>query len=773
MKGFIVYYTYEIVEDKAYVLLFGRLKNGESFMTRSLFKPYFYIKKEDRKQAEELRDDESLPLFEIVDEGKHNPRDFSENECLKVVLDIPRSVPEIRKRFQQDGISCYEADIRFALRFLIDHGIKAGVEIKGEHEKGELVGRIYNEPELSAVEYFPENLKTLSLDIETDLRGEEIFSVALYSDDYKMVLLAKEVGEIKDAVCYPNEKEMLLGLVQEINRFDPDIITGWNLIGFDLKIIQRRMKGFNIDFCLGRMPWRCKISIFNDFFRESRADFPGRIVLDGIHMLRMSFISLDSYKLNNAAQDLLGEKKVDIGDGIVDIGKMLSENPKKLVEYNLQDAVLVHRILSEKKIIDLAIEKSRLTGLTMDKGKASIASLDSLYLRESRKIGYVAITSVYQERGERIKGGFVMQSKSGIYDYILVLDFKSLYPSIIRTFNIDPLAFSPEGEIKAPNGARFKNNEGILPMLIQSLWEARDKAKREKNMMKSFAIKITMNSFFGVLANPNCRFYSIEMANAITHFARKIVQDTAEKVKELGYEVIYGDTDSVFVKSNSDNYEDAAKIGKKISKEINKYFDELVKSDHGRKSFLELEFEKVFKKFLMPRIRGSKVGAKKRYAGLDVDEQGQEKIKITGLEFVRSDWTEIAKEFQMGLLERLFHDKDVKKYIKRVVEEILAGKHDEKLVYRKSLTKKLDAYTKTTPPHVKAARLLFEVTDRIIRYYQTVDGPQPIQNVSAKIDYDHYIEKQIKPIADSILELKGLNFDELIEGENQKSIFDY
>jgi DNA polymerase-2 len=380
---------------------------------------------------------------------------------------------------------------------------------------------------------------------------------------------------------------------------------------------------------------------------------------------------------------------------------------------------------------------------------------------------------VYQERGERIKGGFVMQSKSGIYDYILVLDFKSLYPSIIRTFNIDPLAFSPDGEIEAPNGARFRNNEGILPMLIQSLWEARDKAKREKNDMKSFAIKITMNSFFGVLANPNCRFYSIEMANAITHFARKIVQDTAEKVKELGYEVIYGDTDSVFVKSGSENYEDAAKIGKRISKEINDHFNGLVKKEYRRKSFLELEFEKVFKKFLMPRIRGSNVGAKKRYAGLDVDEQGKEKIKITGLEFVRSDWTEIAKEFQMGLLERLFHDKDVKKYIKRVVEEIMAGKHDEKLVYRKSLTKKLEAYTKTTPPHVKAARLLPKVTDRIIRYYQTADGPQPIQNVTAKIDYDHYIEKQIKPIADSILEFKGLKFDELIEGENQKSIFDY
>ena len=161
----------------------------------------------------------------------------------------------------------------------------------------------------------------------------------------------------------------------------------------------------------------------------------------------------------------------------------------------------------------------------MERVKGSVASLDAVYLPLLHKKGFIANSSGYAGEEERIKGGFVMESKPGLYEYILVLDFKSLYPSMIRTFNIDPLSYVPkplEKEkkdlIKAPNGAYFRNENGILPEILEELWRQRDLAKKAKNTHASFAIKILMNSFFGVLANPNCRFHSLEIANAITHF---------------------------------------------------------------------------------------------------------------------------------------------------------------------------------------------------------------------------------------------------------------
>ncbi|MEK6921039.1 MAG: DNA polymerase II, partial [Nanoarchaeota archaeon] len=737
-------------------------------------------------KAEEIIHKAKLTLD--IEEG--DMKDFKEKEVVKIIADIPPTVPRLRKEFEEHNIVCYEADIRFVYRTIIDKNLLGSIEIEGDYTTDKYINRIYTEPKIKAATIEDPKLTVLSIDIETDMKAQDIYAIALYAKNYKEektirhnFIVAKKAVNVPHTHHFATEKEMLQEMIEKIREIDPDIITGWNVVDFDFKVLRDKCKHHKILFILGRTDEETKVRIEAQFFKESSVGIVGRQVLDGIALLKNSFIKLDDYKLDTAAKVIIGKKKAldfssnntenkhKLGKG-AQIEELFKHDPLTLVKYNEKDAELVLEILEAKDLINLVIQRSMLTGMQIDRVNASIASLDSLYLREARKRGYVCQGSAYSEGEERIKGGFVRESMPGIYDYIIVCDFKSLYPSIIRTYNIDPLSFQKDGTIVAPNGAKFRNEDGILPLLIQRLWEQRDEAKKKKDAVASYAIKITMNSFYGVLASPMCRFYSLEMAGAITSWGQEIVKESAEEVEKTGYTVIYGDTDSIFIETKKDNYEDACKVGEKIAHDINLHFKKKVKEQCDRKSYLELQFEKVYSRFIMPKIRGTEVGAKKRYAGMRTDGK-EEKLDIVGLETVRRDWTECAKQFQITLLKKIFAKQEVIPYIKKFVEEVRAGKHDDLLIYRKSLSKDVEGYTKTTPPHVKAARLLDKIESNIIEYYMTENGPEPLQKLKSKIDYDHYIEKQLKPIADSILLFFNQNFDDVISGKKQKSLFEF
>ncbi|MBC8500639.1 MAG: DNA polymerase II [Nanoarchaeota archaeon] len=766
MKGFVVYPTYRVVDNKAYVYLFGRLENGESFLTINHYRPYFYIKKKDLNKALKTN------TFEYEETDLKN---FKEEPVVKIILNIPKNVPEFRKRFEEKDIECYEADIRFAYRFMMDKDIKGSMETKGDFKKGEFVNRIYEEPELSSADWKPK-LKMLSIDIETDRYGKELYSISMFSDNFAKAIIISD-KKLKNAICVKNEKKLLEKFKKKLLELDPDIITGWNVIDFDLSKLHDKFKQYNIPFQLGRNDDTCFIKRQESFFRDSTANFAGRMVLDGIHLLKISFVKLVNYKLDTAAEEILREKKlIGYKNKGAEIEEAFKKNPQKLVDYNLKDSKLVTGIIEKTGVLGLTIQRSLLTGIQLDRVKGSISAFDSLYLRDLRKKGYVAPSAKFGERKERIKGGYVMSSKPGIYDYVIVCDFKSLYPSIIRTFNIDPFTYVPDCKgknlIKAPNGACFRKEHGILSDMIQRLWKARDIIKKKKDATGSYAIKVVMNSMFGVMANPIFRFHSIDMANAITYFAQHFIKQTAKNIGEMGYEVIYGDTDSVFVNLNVKSEKEANKTGLEIQKQINEFFTQHIQKKYGCPSFLELEFEKVYKRFLMPKIRDSEKGSKKRYAGLIV-KNGKEKMDFVGLEFVRRDWTELAKKFQLELLEKIFHKKEVAEYVKKFVNDLKKGKYNKLLVYRKAIRKNLNAYIKTTPPHVKAARMLKELKSNIIEYVITVNGPEPIELHKSRIDYDHYIEKQLKPLADTVLSFYNTNFDDIVKNSSQKTLFGY
>jgi DNA polymerase-2 len=708
---------------------------------------------------------------------------FKGERLAKVTFNVPSELKEGRDVLESNKIKTYESDVHYVMRFLIDYDITSSMNIEGEFKKGQYVDRIYEEPKLETSDFLPE-LNVLSIDLEASTfeSDSKLYSISMYTKNYQEVFIVSD-KKLNRAVSFTDEKSLLEAFKQKVIELDPDIIVGWNVIDFDLDYLKRKFDKYKIDFNLGRADWPCKLRIESSFFVDSKADFPGRQVLDGIHLLKSSFVKLPDYRLDTAASAIVGEKKLigheNKGQEIDDAYK---NNQQKLVDYNLHDSKLVYDILQKKDLINLTILRSSLTGMSLDRVSASVASLDSLYLRMLRKNNIVgnSVASM-EDREERAKGGFVMQSVPGIYENVIVLDFKSLYPSLIRTFNIDPYSFVENAPqdfdktkyVRCSNGAVFRNGFGFLPQIVERIWKQRDLAKKRKDDTASNALKILMNSLYGALGNSSSRYYSLELSNAITHTGQYLIKFCAKKVEEKGYKVIYGDTDSIFILTNSRSVEDAEKIGKILADEMNIFLKKYIKDEHSRDSFMELEFDKVFKKFMMPKARGTDVGSKKRYAGLLVDN-GKEEIDITGMEFVRGDWCEAAKEFQYKILDMIFHGKEeeIKKFIKDYVKCIKSGNMDGKLVIRKSIRKELENYTKTTPPHVKAARKLKNITNSMIEYYIAADGePYPVELMEGrKIDYDYYIEKQIEPVADTVLSFYGYSFEDLMKGHSQKGL---
>ena len=544
-------------------------------------------------------------------------------------------------------------------------------------------------------------------------------------------------------------------------------------------MLLRCCRRYGLRCTLGRSDDELDIHRDQNFTREPRAILFGRQVLDGLALLRGAFVRLEDYRLETAAQTLLGRGKLFApGDRGADIERAYRTDPASLAAYNLEDARLVLAILERTALVELAVRRSLLTGMQVDRVGASIASVDSLYLGKLRSRGRVApsVRATAEADGAGIVGGLVLDSVPGLYRNILVFDFKSLYPSLIRTFNIDPLTFvagdSQTDVLRTPGGAAFRRDEtGILPDLVARLAEERAQARRAGDQVASQAIKILMNSLFGVLGSPASRLFSPAVANAITTAGQHVIRLAAEAAGRRGHRVIYGDTDSLFVDPSETDTARAAAHAEELRDGIGRDVAEALTREFGCTSCLELEFEKVYARFFMPEIRGGATGSKKRYAGLVIEPAG-ETLEIVGLEAVRRDWSEVARRFQRELLGRVFHDEPVAEFIRGFVAELRAGRFDGELVYRKAIRKPLAEYTKTTPPHVKAARKQTGTTGRIVRYVVTRAGPEAVGETSAPPDYDHYVTQQLKPIADAILRfLGGRDFDDTIGARRQLSLF--
>ncbi len=336
------------------------------------------------------------------------------------------------------------------------------------------------------------------------------------------------------------------------------------------------------------------------YFGSGQAFIPGRLVLDGIDLLRGAFVRMEEYSLDAVAREVLGEGKAVAGDVRDRVGEILGNYRRDLAAFALYartDARLAYDIVDRLNLIRLAVARSRLTGMTPDRVAASIASFDFLYLAELKHRRIVAPTvGAGDPRSHAVQqGGHVLEPASGLHRSVWVFDFKSLYPSIIRTFNIDPLSYAenpPEGtDVIRAAGSAFLRAPAILPGMLDVLFPRREAAKKAGDAVASNAIKILMNSFYGVLGAPGCRFYNPALVNAITGMGRELLLWSKAWFEAAGHEVLYGDTDSLFVASGAGDPGEARERGRGLARALNADLDRHIAGRWRVASRLELEFE--------------------------------------------------------------------------------------------------------------------------------------------------------------------------------------
>lgn len=704
-------------------------------------------------------------------------KDFDQRPVLGLYCRQHRQLMQLEQRLRSAGIEVFEADIRPPERYLMERFITAAVQFTGQSDAQGVVC----EAQLKPLTGYRPPLRLVSLDIETSERGE-LYSIALEGCGQRQVYMLGPANGKADgidfALHYCADRAELLGcLNQWMAAHDPDAIIGWNLVQFDLRLLHEHAKLLQVPLVLGRngaaMTLRSRAGGGHVF-----ADAPGRLLLDGIEALRSATWSFPSFSLENVAQTLLGEgKAIDTPYQRMDeINRRFAEDKPALARYNLKDCELVTRIFAHTRLLEFLLERASVTGLAVDRSGGSVAAFCHLYIPQMHRLGFVA-PNLGSRADEASPGGFVMDSRPGLYDSVLVLDYKSLYPSIIRTFLIDPVGLveglrEPDDahSVEGFRGGRFSRTRHCLPAIVERVWQGREAAKREGNAALSQALKIIMNAFYGVLGSSGCRFFDPRLASSITMRGHQIMHQTRLLIEARGYDVIYGDTDSTFVWLKCAHDEnDAARIGQQLVAEVNQWWREHLSDTRNLQSALELQFETHYRRFLMPTIRGADEGSKKRYAGLVQRADGSQAMVYKGLESVRTDWSPLAREFQQELYGRVFRGEPYRDYVRDYVKRTLAGELDPQLVYRKRLRRPLADYQRNIPPHVRAARLADEYNSRLARplqyqnggwisYVITTAGPEPLENLQSPIDYEHYLSRQLQPVADAILPFVGDDF---------------
>ncbi len=699
-----------------------------------------------------------------------------------------RDLVSAREHLRGRGVTLYESDLKPNDRYLMERFIHAAFSARGDARQCR--GYLEFRNPVIVRDAFRTRLKAVSLDVESDGLSGQLYSIAVHGDDSDVdgdgavvFMISDEAIHVDGArvVACADERALLEAFFAWLASADPDLVLGWNVINFDLDLIERRCRTLNVEFAMGRGGDRATVLQPQNARGTRIARLPGRVVLDGIDWLRAAFWSFESFALEAVARALLGRGKHDLSaqsggassrdpgnrDKVGEINRLFREDRARLAAYNIEDCRLVTEIFAATGLVEFALRRAELTGLAMDRLGGSVAAFDNLYLPRLHRHGRVAPDVGDSPEGPGSPGGYVMDSEPGLYDNVLVLDFKSLYPSIIRTFQIDPMGLAVPGDDPVPGflEARFARQGAILPELIEELWRARDEAKKNHDAALSQAVKILMNSFYGVLGSPGCRFHDARLASSITRRGHEIIQKSRDRIAEHGHRVIYGDTDSLFVLlGDAVDEREAKRIGTDLAVTLTDWWRQELAREFRLDSFLEMEFETLYLRFLMPTVRGEQTGSKKRYAGLVRTADGGTDLVFKGLESVRTDWTALARRFQRELYRRVFLHLPFEDFVRETLAHLLAGELDQELVYRKRLRRAVDEYTRNVPPHVQAARKL-ENPGRWVRYVITSTGPEPVRDEIPKPDYDHYRERQLAPAANGILHFLDTSFEAITDAQ--------
>ncbi|WP_146417008.1 DNA-directed DNA polymerase [Haloarcula hispanica] len=752
-------YTIEGQGDDEFpvVHVFGRTDDNESVHARVFdFQPYFYAPT-DSVTEDELRQYDSITDWKAADEDGEPYESIRGERLTKIFGQTPRDVGQIRDDFDH-----YEADILFPNRLLIDKDITSGVRVPArELDDGSL--KVHHE-EITPVEAHAEP-RVNTFDIEVDDRhgfpedGEEpiicLTSHDSYRDEYVVWLYESPDGingpealagyePIRedfeaDVRVFDEEEAMLEAFVDYIVDTDPDVLTGWNFDDFDAPYFLDRLEelqSYNHDFDLQID----RLSRVDEVWRSGWGgpDIKGRVVFDLLYAYkRTQFTELESYRL-----DAVGEQELGVGKERYtgDIGDLWEQDPEQLLEYNLRDVELCVELDREQDIIDFWDEVRTFVGCKLEDATTPGDAVDMYVLHKLH--GEFALPSKGQQESEDYEGGAVFDPITGVRENVTVLDLKSLYPMCMVTTNaspetkVDPDAYDGD-TYRAPNGTHFrKEPDGVIREMVDELLSEREEKKTKRNEFdpenpeygrldrQQAAVKVIMNSLYGVLGWDRFRLYDKEMGAAVTATGREVIDYTDEVVADEGYEVVYGDTDSVMLQlgdvgpndvegdveitdemrekhpeMGDDELELIATTiqkGFELEETINASYDEFAMEQLNAEFHrFEIEFEKLYRRFFQ-------AGKKKRYAGNIVWKEGKhvDDIDITGFEYQRSDIAPITKRVQKEVIDRIVRGEDaesIKQYVSDVIEDYQDGNVNyDDVGIPGGIGKKLDNYDTDT-----------------------------------------------------------------------------
>ncbi|XP_024136080.1 DNA polymerase alpha catalytic subunit isoform X1 [Oryzias melastigma] len=636
----------------------------------------------------------------------------------------------------------------------------------------------------------------------------------IFPYDFKEALRKKN-GKVEIA---STERTLLGFFLAKMHKIDPDVLVGHDIFGFDLEVLLQRINA-------------CKVPHWSKIGRLRRANMPklggrglfaeknatcGRLVCD-VEISAKELIRCKSYHLTELAAQVLKVERVTVPQE--EVKNLYSDSPHLLylLELTWTDAKLILQIMCELNVLPLALQITNIAGNVLSRTLMGGRSERNEYLllhafhdknyivpdKPSFKKAQLETVEGEEDvdagKGKRKKkaaysGGLVLDPKVGFYDkFVLLLDFNSLYPSIIQEFNICFTTVQREAQNSRRRTEEDESEEipeipdpdlemGILPKEIRKLVERR---KQVKQLMKQQdinpdlymqydirqkALKLTANSMYGCLGFSFSRFYAKPLAALVTHKGREILMHTKDMVQKMNLEVIYGDTDSIMINTNSKSLEEVFKLGNKVKAEVNKLY-----------KLLEIDIDGVFKSLLLLK--------KKKYAALVVEQHGDGrysvKQELKGLDIVRRDWCGLAKECGNYVIGQILSDQsrdiiveNIQKHLVEVGERVANGDIPLNLYeIHKALTKDPQDYPdKKSLPHVHVALWINSQGGRRVKAGDTIsylickDGStlaasqrayaleQLQKQEGLGVDTQYYLAQQIHPVVSRICEpIEGID----------------
>lgn len=776
MKNRFMLLDADYVDDgQVAIRLTGKDEKGKTVSVLVEFEPYFYVmpsKIDDRIKKKILQVKE--PKVKRIEEAERIIGS-DKIKLLKIFVHHPQDVPKIRdaiKDFQEIGHdNCFEYSINFYRRYLIDNQLSPGDWLEADMEKG-FVRKVKKARSSKT------KLKTMAFDIETYEKGSEtrIVMISLYGN-LKRVLTYRRGNYSKNIEVLKNEKEIIERFVELVKKNDPDLIYGYNSDEFDFKLIHERAEALKVKLNMGRDGSSVR---FTRRARVSSAEIQGRVHIDlysFVSNILSANLQTEVLGLGEVSSEILGDEKIEMDPE--DIYECWRKDVSKLAEYCLKDSELTFRL--GEALFPQIIELCRLIGQTpFDVSRMTYSQIVEWYLsRRAFALGRIIPNQPKFDEIKRRKmkppyiGGFVKEPMEGLHENIAVLDFRSLYPSIIASHNISPETLNCRccRDEKVPElGYHFCKKKGFVSSVIEEIIKKRIEIKKKLKTefdgslsIEEKALKITANATYGYLAFPGSKWYCHECAQSAAAWGRFYIKKIITEAEKEDFRVIYSDTDSVFLTSE------------KIEDKTKKFLARINKSLPG---IMEMELQGFYKRGIFVTTRVGK-GAKKRYAL--INDKGE--LTIRGFETVRRDWCSLAKEVQRKVLEMVLEKKNIKgasDYVKGVVEKIRLREMEVKeLVIYEQLTKRLEEYEQIGP-HVVAAYKMKErgqpVGPGMLVMFVIKKGPgtisqraEPFEKVKpGEIDVEYYVNNQIIPASMRVLGVLGVTEDEL-KGEGKQT----